>query len=87
MGTKSGELREFLMTTIEQVRDGTCKPEQAIAIAKLVGQINLSLQVEVNARIQQLKWEDGDRKGLGHMPLGEENAEIDVTPKKLVKAA
>lgn len=76
MGTKSGELREFLMTTIEQVRAGTCKPEQAKAIALLAGQINLSLQVEVNARMQAIKWQDSDQKALGHMPLGEEDEKI-----------
>ena len=76
MGTKSGELREFLMTTIEQVRDGKCDPGQAKAIAMLAGQINLSLQVEVNARVQQTKWDDGERRALGHMPLGEEDEKI-----------
>lgn len=80
MGTKSGELREMLMDTIEKVRAGTVKPDQAKAVAMLAGQINLSLQVEVNARIQQIKWEDGEQKALGHMPLGEENDAIDVTP-------
>lgn len=73
MGTKSGELREFLMTTIEQVRDGTCDPGKAKAIAALAGQINASLQVEVSARIQQIKWQEGVENALGHMPLGDED--------------
>ncbi len=82
MGTKSGELRELLMDTIEKVRAGEIEPNQAKAVAMLAGQINLSLQVEVNARINQLKWGDDDHAtAIGHMPLGEENAPIDVTPR------
>lgn len=75
MGTKSGELREFLMSTIEQVRDGKCDPGRAKAIALLAGQINLSMQVEVNARVLQTKWGDGEQRALGHMPLGDEDDE------------
>jgi hypothetical protein len=73
MATKTGEMREMLLTAMEQVRTGAMKPEQAKAIALLAQQVNLSVQVEVNAQINQFKWESDERKKLGHMPLGDEN--------------
>lgn len=78
MGTKSGELREMLLSTIDKVLDGTVKPDQATAIAKLAQQINVSVQVEVNAQIDQFKWSGSEQKRLpqlGHMVLGEDENE------------
>lgn len=50
MATKTGELREMLVDAIEAVRRRQLSPEDAKAIATLAQQINLSLQIEVNAR-------------------------------------
>lgn len=69
MSTSSGELRELLVTCIEQVKNGNLDFNDAKAIALLAQQVNLSLQVEVNAR------RDGrlPEKPIGSLPLGEEN--------------
>ena len=72
MGTKSGELREMLVTVIEEVKSGKCTPDQAKAIAMLAGQVNLSMQVEINAQKDAI----GKPALLGHMPLGEENNRV-----------
>lgn len=66
MGTKTGELRETLIEAINAVRNGTMKPEQAKAIAMLAGQVNLSLQVEVNMLREKLTLD-----GVGSTSLGE----------------
>lgn len=82
MGTKSGELREMLISVIEGVQNGKVEPDAGRAIAALAAQVNVSLQIEVNARIQQIKWQDGEKRALGHMPLGEEARAIDVTAER-----
>lgn len=47
---KASELREVLVAAIADVRAGTLKAADAKAIAALAGQVNLSLQVELNIR-------------------------------------
>jgi hypothetical protein len=66
MGTKTGEMRESLMDCIELVKAGKLDPAKATAIAKLAGQVSLSMQVEANVRLEAL------RQPLGAMPIGEE---------------
>ena len=72
MATKAGEFREVLLAVIDEVKAGTCEPEKAKAIAMIASQVNLSLQIELAAQINQIKWDTGERKQLGHMPLGDE---------------
>lgn len=67
MGTKLGEMRESLMECIEQVKAGKMDPQHATAIAKLAGQISLSLQVEANVRLEGLRGNT-----LGSLSIGEE---------------
>lgn len=50
MSRSVGQMREALMESIEKVRRGQMDPASATAIAKLAGQISLSLQVEANMR-------------------------------------
>lgn len=76
MSTSSGELRELLVSCIDQVKAGNLDFNDAKAIALLAQQVNLSLQVEVNAR------RDGHLsmpRRIGSLPLGEENV-IDAGP-------
>lgn len=70
MGTRAGEMREMLIEAIEAVKTGKMEPAEAAAIAKLAGQVTLSLQVELNARRDSLL-----PKGqqLGALPLGDES--------------
>lgn len=67
MGTKTGELRETLIEAIYEVRSGKMRPEQAKAIAMLAGQVNLSLQVEINVLREKIALE----KKMGDTLLGE----------------
>lgn len=67
MSTSSGELRELLVTCIEQVKKGDLDFNDAKAIALLAQQVNASLQVELIAR------RDGVSRAIGNLPLGEEN--------------
>jgi hypothetical protein len=60
---KTGHLRDVLLDSIERVRNRQLTPEQATAIAKLAGQISLSMQVEANMRQQVLE----DKR----LPVGE----------------
>jgi hypothetical protein len=72
MGTRSGELREMLVEAIEAVRKGNLDPAEAKAIAALAGQINLSLQVELNARANSKNTDAVPQ--LGHLQLGDERS-------------
>src|SRR4051794_25009976 len=45
-----GDLRMFLVETMQGVRDGTVEPGQAGQIAKLAAQINASVHAEIAAR-------------------------------------
>ena len=78
MGTKVGEMRETLMTAIEKVMEGKLDPQQAMAIAKLAGQISLSMQVEANIRLEGLR---GEKQPLGNMQLGHEESGVVEEPK------
>jgi hypothetical protein len=77
MSTSSGELRELLVSCIDEVKAGNLDFNDAKAIALLAQQVNLSLQVELNVR------RDGGlgSSGIGALPLGEDRV-IDVTPKE-----
>lgn len=66
MATKSGELRETLMSVIEDVRAGKIDATKATAIAKVAAQISASIAVEVSAKEAHLH-----EQQLGSMPLGE----------------
>lgn len=70
MATKSGELREMLLSVIENVKEGKVEPENANAIAKLAAQINQSLKIEIDARIESAAL---GQIALGSMPIGEES--------------
>lgn len=71
MGTKVGEMRETLMEAIESVKAGKMDPSAATAIAKLAGQISLSLQVEANLRSAGLS-----KRDIGNTPIGDETPAI-----------
>ncbi len=79
MGTKTGELRETLMSAIAAVSDGKLEPARATAIAKLAAQINLSMEVEFNARLQLLK--NGGAPSVGALPIGEEGQIVEEAPR------
>jgi methyl coenzyme M reductase beta subunit len=70
MATKSGELREMLLSAIEDVRSGKLDSAQASAIAKLAAQVSTSISVEIAAREAALH-----AGKLGGMSLGEEASE------------
>lgn len=78
MGTKSGEMREMLITAMRDVTAGNIKPEQAKAIALLAQQVNLSVQVEVNAQIERLKWnpDSNTLEAAGQLLLGSDDERI-----------
>lgn len=79
MSTSSGELRELLVSCIDQVKAGNLDFNDAKAIALLAQQVNLSMQVELNAR------RDGHlpNKSIGALPLGESNViELESPDKK-----
>jgi hypothetical protein len=48
---KAGELRRLLVDAIDDLKTGKLKANDAKAIAALAGQVNLSLQVELNMRV------------------------------------
>lgn len=50
MGTKIGELRETLVTAIEELKAGRMEVGKAKAMAALAQQVHASLQVELDAR-------------------------------------
>jgi len=81
MGTKAGQLRESLMDAIERVKSKRMDPQQAVAIAKLAGQISLSMQVEANIRLQGL---EGEKLPLGQMQISTEPTSIEPTPASIV---
>jgi hypothetical protein len=66
MATKSGEMREMLLSAIEDVRAGKLGTAEASAIAKLAAQVSQSISVEIAATEASLSVEK-----LGQMPLGE----------------
>lgn len=72
MSTTAGELREMLIRAIEDVRDKKMDPSAAKVIALLAGQINLSVQVETNARAQAYEIGGKNVLPVGLLPLGEE---------------
>lgn len=68
MATKSGELRETLMSVIEDVRSGKIDAVRAVAISRVAAQISSSIAAEVAAKEAKLC-----KEALGSMPLGEVN--------------
>lgn len=73
----AGELRTFLANVMMDIRAGRMEAEDATAISKVAGQINQSLAVEVNARIQLEKMNKGGGKA-GDMLIG-----VEPTPDAL----
>jgi hypothetical protein len=71
MATNTGELREILIDCIEKVKAGKMTGNDAKAVAMLAGQITLSLQVEVNARREEVALTKG---GVGTLALGDESS-------------
>lgn len=72
MSTNTGELREILVECIDKVKAGKMSDKDAKAIAMLAGQITLSLQVEVNARREEVM--------LSNRPVGQLGLGDDATP-------
>jgi len=70
MPTNTGELREILIDCIDKVRAGRMTGNDAKAVAMLAGQITLSLQVEVNARRDEVLLAKG---AVGTLSLGDES--------------
>lgn len=66
MSISTGELRETLIDCIEKVKKGQMSANDAKAVAMLAGQVTLSLQVEVNARRDQV----GGTGNVGTLALG-----------------
>lgn len=67
MATKSGELREMLVSAIEDVRAGRMDASQAASVAKLAQAISQSISVEL-AVLEAGK----SARDLGSQRLGEE---------------
>lgn len=74
MATKTGELRETLISAIEDVKSGKMDPNKANAIAKLASQINESLKVELDAieALKRLGLKISIPVSLGALSAGEE---------------
>lgn len=71
MSTSTGDLRAILIDCIEKVKTGKMSGADAKAVAMLAGQITLSLQVEVNARRDDVLL---GKQGLGSLGLGNASA-------------
>lgn len=67
----SGQLREFLLQTMEEVKSGKLTYERASAVIKGASQVNESIYAELKAR-QLAKEMGGERFKLGQMPLVQE---------------
>lgn len=77
MATTTGELREILVDTIEQLRSGVMKPDVANAICKLAQQANNGFQIEINA-MREMRAMGIKAKDVGSNPLGETVASADL---------
>jgi hypothetical protein len=71
MSTSTGDLRAILIDCIEKVKTGKMSGADAKAVAMLAGQITLSLQVEVNARRDDVLL---GKQGLGALGLSNTGA-------------
>lgn len=71
MSTSTGDLRAILIDCIEKVKSGKMSAVEAKAVAMLAGQVTLSLQVEVNARRDDVLL---GKQGLGSLGLGNASA-------------
>lgn len=71
MSTSTGDLRAILIDCIEKVKTGKMSGADAKAVAMLAGQITLSLQVEVNARRDDVLL---GKQGLGSLRLSDSSA-------------
>lgn len=69
MATKTGEMREMLISCIEDVRAGKLDAADAKSISALAAQINGSLQVEFAFREAEANLA---RQKIGSMLIGEE---------------
>lgn len=67
----AGELRGFLADILVGIRDGKVDVEEAQAIAKVAGQINQSLAVEVKAAIEMQRL-GKDAPQAGTMKIADE---------------
>jgi hypothetical protein len=71
MSTSTGDLRVILIDCIEKVKTGKMSGSDAKAVAMLAGQVTLSLQVEVNARRDDVLL---GKQGLGSLGLSNAGA-------------
>ena len=63
-----GQLRKFLVTAMEQVRDGTMDVQQAAQLTKIAAQVNESFYSEV--KVSRLRAEAGEAMPkLGQLPI------------------
>jgi hypothetical protein len=63
-----GQLRKFLVTAMEQLRDGTMKVEDAAQLTKIAAQVNESFYSEV--KVGRLRAEVGEAMPkLGQLPI------------------
>ncbi len=66
----TGELREFLVQAMQDVRAGKMKPDDASRLTKIAAQVNESFYSEV--KIAKTNREAGLAVAvLGHLPIGE----------------
>lgn len=69
----AGQLREFLLDTMEQVRDAKVSVERAQVVVKTAAQVNESIYAELKSK--QLSKQLGEAShAVGSMPLGAEAA-------------
>lgn len=72
MPTSTGELRESLIDCIERVKGKQMEPAAALAISKLAGQVNTSLQIELKAKAEGSINAD---VATGALPIGETSSQ------------
>ena len=65
----AGELREFLLDTMEQVRDAKVSVERAQVVVKTAMQVNESIYAELKTK-QIAKALGEASSSMGSMPLG-----------------
>lgn len=67
---KTGQLRELLLSTMEQVKEGRLAFEKANVVIKGASQVNESIYAELKAKA--LARELGDKRhAIGSMPIAE----------------
>lgn len=77
----SGELRGFLADILVGIRDGKVDVEEANAIAKVAGQINQSLAVEVKAAVEMQRL-GKDAAAAGTMKIADDTQAALAAPEE-----